>query len=953
MDSSIPSSLIDDIFSEYDMMKKFTNTTRAFTEADLSQTKPSLNIKESNKWERDPSGNITRQNIKMCMINIRRWYTQRASAGLPPLMVDHKCTKSCHTQIPIPIHNKPLVYGCELSGVLHFCNNSVECEWTYRDRKSCSTHCIFSGKLLSNWVAHVDQNYSNFHALRTRDEIEDFQDYFDGEEDDDNDYCLREERESLNEVLGLEDDDAELCSFYPQGSGGWENEFSPERGDPPLDGFDSHKRIHNTIFETLDKQRVCNTYNPQRVKRRRKTKERTSHIQNTTTYDSRILKNSTNPIEVYQIETGIPGDFFYICTPNGDTLGYTLAGEVIPVEEYLGESVVQAVKEKTHTITLENMSIRKPLQKNEQEGEQEKMDIPQEKSKENDSKRIRCLLSNSKMEELDAQALNSEEFRLRLESMTSSFTMPLSHSYTKDKRKRGPEKGYKKRFNVPIQTANGEDIGIIGYNSHQSSNGIPKFSTVKEMEDYVNNEKRALGYYDGDIKRSEELEDYDIYHVMRDKLLEKMNSNIEGYLTKKERYQMKKNGMRSLKRFEGFKTPLVRGKSRSKGSLSLSGPVDMRSPLRFDGTPVRMSPLTRRFGGISMTPSPLSTGRTLGNTPMASPGRTPLIFGTPVRKNISNTPSSLALFSGSTPSRSLDTSPLTASAFVWKEKQRDVSSMRKWPIGKSLKDQKKVVDIVTEHTHRIIIDLLVDRSPRRSIAKIKKLSMMDEFKSRAEKLYRNHGSYKTQNGMRLPIPVNYHIKHSLWKSTCERVIEKKVPHFPIEYQRYLKEIIVKAWMLLSRKKYSQGRNRKKSSLFCFIVGMLYLMANGGYVTKDGLTLIDENPWLKEHLPTADDMDILNKRKIGFKSNRGFSCKGSLVSKSVSVAALSPSEVKVFGDGSNRTYTRKILGEGVMLVKYLFDQYEQKGPSSMENVRKYLYEDAPIDSVIVVDPITHT
>jgi len=994
---NLSAAFLDDLFDQYDSIKKgLTGKERAFSDKDyqrkssLSSSAPGAISDEhiaplssplprrggSTSWKRDPLNTYSRANIRSCIISIRKWYSDRSAGCLPALIPDHKCTLNCHKDNgPLTIHRKPLVLGCELSGILHYCGpkSNSTCEWTHTDPRTCSKNCVFAiNKVVGEWITAVDTSYANFKAAKSREVSQGYDDYVCP--DDDNLVNTISGDTSLFGDIG----DSHFCD---EDFGTWDDldktntspfdQSADEVGDddPPLEGFGSERRIHNTIFESIHKQKACNTYNHARIKRRKKAKER-ARKNDAFSYNKSLTKITQSLTSIYLVETGIRGDAFYVCTPRGDCLGYLLGGKEIPLSDFPGDGIdplctpegESSLSGSSEIETLYTSSgVRKPPSKLELEAKAPKGDVTM---KEEVSSR---LLTISQMEELDNQALHSEAFLKKFNEMSISLSIPVSTVGSDKigiKKRRGPLKGYKKRFTNKVETVPGQDIGIIGFYDRYTVSGIPTFSNAQELQKYVEKEKKELGYLNKDTKRSEDLEHYNIYDILRDRVVEELNADIPGYLSKKDRYKMKHGNESNLFQNDLFKTPSPIPMRRSNPISSLS----MSSPSLSGGTPIRSAPRqTNRSLASSASPrimfggaSPMRGNRSF-MTPTPSPMRgSSLFFGTSIDPNLAHrniSSPALMILSGSTPSRSMTPGSMEAGSdhIRWRGMEKDVSAMRKWPIGRTISQQTKVVEIVGEKVHRVIIDLLVDRGPRRSILTIRKLSRKDDFMRKAIALFNSHNSYKTKEGKKLPIPVNYHTLYTLWRRTCGiNIHEKRPPEFPIEHQIAMKEMIVKCWMLLSRSEYSHGRNKKKASVFTFIVGMLYLMAYEGYTSSDGVVVIDCDPWLKDHLPTADDMDVLNKRKIGSKSNRGFSCKGNIASKSASVGALAPRDVKTFGQGTNRSYNRRIIGEGISLIKYLMNNYEKSGHGLMENVREYLRGGfVAIDKLIVVNPITHS
>lgn len=992
---------LDEFFSQYDMIKNHkVRNQRAFS-GDLKKlhsTQPKGNsvFRSNDIWYADPSGKLTTSDIRSCIISIRTWYAHRSASGLPPLITDHKCTIYCHKNAckssPTIIHKKPLIYGCELSGILHYCNDRSPCEWTDKDPKTCSRRCVFAiTKCVGEWATPVDISYFNYHKARDREEAE----YGDG-------YCNNdEEMDFVNEF------DESSCFDYPEIAGvasqyekleGKRDYDSPEsslswdddsRNDStrgggggnineddgiPIDYYDSHRRMHKVIFGSIERQKSCNTYDPIRVKRRKRAKERLKKSETTNAYDAIQSCMGSNRTCVYLIESGIKGDCFYICTPKGDMLGNLLGGKEIPKEEfYEGGIDPECASDFDSLISDSLSSVKKPLETNKAIPSDSNDTKSSHKNEEKDSmrKRRRSLLTVDQMEKLDEQVLNSEEFVKKFKEMSISLRIPIGRANGTIKR-RGPTKGYKKRFSTKVETIKGEDMGIIGFNDRYKVGGLPAFSSSESMQSFIEREKKELGYNDLDKETSESLEKYSIYDIIRDKVVAELNRNVPGYLPKKERYKLKKRreaGIITEEEIKGkdqhlFKHPTIRGnKIPQSYNLSLSSPsltcgtpnTSLSSHL---SSPCGMTPKRNKFGLSHSANGPISFGGSR-NTPSSSVRRSPLVFGISVGSNgqKSSCSPSMMILNGSTPSRS--NTPMGNSFYYENEyimrggNKKDITAMRKWPVGKTIRDQSRVADMVAEKVNRVIIDLLVDRGPRRSIAKIKKLSMIDDFHNKARQMFNKHASFKKEDGTKVPLLVNYHKLLALWKSVCKPVVEKKPPEFSVERQLEIKEIIVKCWMLLSRKEYSEKRNKKKASLFSFIVGMLYLMAYGGYTSEYGVVVLQQDKWLSEHLPTLEDMDVLNKRKIGSKSNRGFSCKGDIVSKSNSVAALSPNSIRTFGQGSNRAYSRKTIGEGIILAKFLLKQYEEIGPGDMQQVKCYLSGTEVIDNLIVKNPFTQS
>lgn len=942
---------LEEWFDQYDSIKKNDmEKVKPFSGVDFTGGKT---VPTDNKeiWHRDSSKVFTKSDIRSCIIAIRRWFTKRSNDGLPPMIYDHKCSVTCHKNAhgfsPTMVHKNPPIYGCVLSGVLHYCNPSVECAWTITDADTCSRRCIFvMKKCVSEWISPVDANYLNYQKAKDREEA------IDCDDNPDFDAWSHIDDKMLGNIDSYNgDDDVDVGGYYNSPYGEYDHSTWGDNDDnlftseyesmKDVKPFGHEKRMHSMIFATLEKQKICNTYDPKRSKKRRKEKERVKSHDNSVFDDTRSKMEREKTL-IYKIETGIEGDSFYICTPNGDELGYLLGGKNIQKSELFShEREGASVKQESVPFSTKDSSTVKS---------DVSIDKKEDESKVNGNKYQGKMLTISEMEKIDKETMNSDEFVQRFTEMSLSLKVPFEKS-NGNKKKRGPERGYKRMFSTKVETVRGEDIGIIGFNTKLKSSGIPIFSNSECMNSFIEREKRELGYQD-DMKTSESLENYDIHQIIKDKVIEDMNKDIPGYLPKKERRKLK------LRRNAGILYPHDE-KNTHVASIQLKpkSVIDTRqhsttlsrsSPTLSCGTPSRHS-MTPTRSNIYVTPSPMGSAH---NTPYNSPRgtqRTPIIFGTPMRQT--STPLSHSVMSGSTPSRTPSVLCNIVDGRLVGHTAKDISSMRKWPIGKTVSDHVKIADMVGEKANRVIIDLLTDRAPRRTIAKIRSLSMRDDFNAKAKKLFDDHISYKKEDGTRLPIPVNYHTLYSLWKKTCKPVVYKEPPQFNVEDQILLKEKIVKCWMLLSRKEYSSKRNKKKSSVFSFIVGMLYLMGNGGYMTNDGITVIQHDPWLHEHLPSTDDMDILNKRKIGTKSNRGFSCKGNIVSKSISVAALPPESVRVFGQDSNRNYTRRLIGEGTNLIRILLNKYEEMGPGSMENVRDYIYGKGAIDSLIMINPVT--
>jgi len=969
---------LEEIFNQYDMIKKsnaknqraFSSTPPGFSSCQPDVTRVS---RDNDVWYADPSGEITRSDIRSCMISIRKWYSQRSMERLPPLITEHKCTIDCHKNsykpTPIAIHKKPLVYGCELTGILHFCNPNVTCEWTHKGSKTSNRMCVFSvTRCVGEWTAPVDGNYLNYHTLKDAEDCGDRTSY--------GNYDYGEG--SPHSEFGGNSHGGDRGEFYDSSgyTGGWDDDI--EEGLDKRTGFntnhligeyDSHKRIHTALFESLERQKNCNTYNPNRAKKRRKAKERSKRSESSSVYNVSQVKVNKDPTTIYVVESGIQGDSFYICTPTGDTLGPLLGGKEVPKTEFCSDEIDPVCAPEFDSFTLnsdrgggggDSLVKRHVTEAEKKKGNSKNVKIES-------PKRVRAntkLLTVDQMEKLDQEVLASEEYIQKFREMSISIRLPVSVS-SPNKRRRGPMRGYKKRFSTKVETVKGEEIGVIGFNGRYKVSGLPAFSSTESMESFVEREKMEMGYSGRDKSISEDLENYNIYDILRDKVVEEINKEIPGYLSKKERYKLKKRREAGIldcedvcdRSINTFKQPVSLPKERHRVHSRLSS----SSPSLSCGTPSRTvnSPLStprRNRWGLSASSSPLSQKMVRkAMTPSPSPMRSPLIFGTSVGKHGSNTPSSsLMILAGSTPSGSMtptSSRQIGAEHIKWAGGPKDVTTMRKWPVGKTLRDQTKIADIVGEKVHRIIIDLLVDRGPRRSIVEIKVLSMKDNFHKKARILFNGHASYKNKEGVKIGVPVNYHTLHALWRKLWPVVVEKKPPPFSVESQIAIKEKIVKCWMLLSRKEYAHKRNKKKASLFSFIVGALYTMAHGGYTTNNGTIVIEHDKWLEEHLPTVDDMDVLNKRKIGPKSNRGFSCKGNLVSKSSSVAALSPDAVKLFGQGTNRTYTRRSIGEGKMLLEFLLSKYEQIGPGTMEQLGQYLKGEEVIDKLIIKNPLT--
>lgn len=989
--SNLSDAYIGDLFDEYDHFKSiFKSSERPFSvigkslscsgepttskekkTAPLSSPLPRRGTKTSSAY--------SREQIRSCIISIRKWYSHRSSNCLPALIPNHKCTVNCHKDNgPFAVHRMPLVYGCELSGILHYCGPpdwTSTCEWTHTDPRTCSRSCVFAiNKIVGEWISPVDSSYGHYKASKLR-EVSQGCDAFDYSDDDDagvlggggggGDSLFTNNRELL-----FDSDD--FGSWDDLDKDPFDHQVERDCQEPPSEGYGSEQRIHNTIFDSIHKQKACNTYNHTRVKRRKRANER-ARESDSSSYNKSLIDEQRNVTSIYLVETGIKGDAFYICTPKGDTLGHLLGGTEIPYSEFPGDGIdplyitseEKTVDESSSDVDdlFNSSGVRKPLSKLTLEAEIEegggdvtmKEEIP------------RQLLTVSQMEELDNQALQSDVFLNKFNEMSISLSIPIStagSNYSKVNKTRGPSKGYKKRFTNKVETVPGQEIGVVGFYDRYNVSGMPTFSSAEGLKKYVDREKKELGYLDGDEKRTEELATYNIYDILRDRVVEEINSDIPGYLPKKERYKMKKGHNPTLRGSNDylFKSPSpVSRRTKPVSSLSMS------SPSLSGGTPIRTAHRqTPRSLTASSSPSSMMfgkgtpmRGRSTFMAPTPSPMReSSLFFGSTMDRRVAyrnmSSPA-LMILSGSTPSRSVTPGSVESGSehIRWRGMAKDVSAMRKWPVGKTIADQTKVVEIVGEKVHRVIIDLLVDRGPRRSIATIRKLSRKDDFMRKAMDLFNSHNSYKTKAGIKLPVPVNYHTLYTLWRKTCgTRVEEKRPPEFPIERQIAMKEMIVKCWMLLSRSDYSSERNKKKSSVFSFIVGMLYVIAYDGYISVEGVVVIEEDPWLKENLPTGEDFDYINKRKIGTKSNRGFSCKDNLASKSTSVGALAPRDVKIFGEGTNRVYNRRVIGEGIGLVKHLMNQYEDSGHGIMSDVREYLLGgEVAIDKLILNNPFT--
>jgi len=219
------------------------------------------------------------------------------------------------------------------------------------------------------------------------------------------------------------------------------------------------------------------------------------------------------------------------------------------------------------------------------------------------------------------------------------------------------------------------------------------------------------------------------------------------------------------------------------------------------------------------------------------------------------------------------------------------ANARKWPVAKDSQSLKRMVKIVLDDVKGVMYDLLWDRMPRVSIAKIHKVTWkmnMDratrqylqdcanyreqeaeesdderEDWETQESLYQQRTSLKGEDSesseMMQFAPPNYFTIYSIFREFKSKTEVKTAPSFDERVHLTMKEYILRCWMVLSREEYASERNQRKASLFSFIVGLLYLMAEGGYEV-DGAQLVPYDWFVKQNLPNEDDLDTLDGSK---------------------------------------------------------------------------------------------